>query len=399
MDNYSVRRFAPTAMMANPSVSNPDRLTTGGLAQLTLVPRDGIALTTGLDTQYNEHTVRSTMNQAMMPYEAMARRRDAEFTQVGGFAEGAWTSAPGRRIIAGARLDRWSAEDPRSTVALSMMGNAPNPSAGRERSSELFSGFARYEHELEGRAPVTLFAGVGRLQRFPDYWELIKNEGPSSVSAFGTEPETTTQFDAGALYRSGPVEFSVSLFAADIKDYILIQSNVAKPAGMMGSRLAVITRNVAASTVGGEAAVAWRLAEHWKADASVAWVRGENDTDARPLAQMPPLEGRLAVSYATGSWSAGGLVRIVDSQERVAINQGNIVGQDIGGSPRFAVISLNASRRVGRNHRLSAGVDNLLDRAYAEHISRAGGMVSGYLQTTRVNEPGRTLWLKLDLSY
>jgi iron complex outermembrane recepter protein len=399
MDNYSVRRFAPTAMMANPSVSNPDRLTTGGLAQLTLAPRDGIVVTTGLDTQYNEHTVRSTMNQTMMPYEAMARRRDAEFRQVGAFAEGTWTAAPGRRVVAGARLDRWSAEDPRATVAISMMSTAPNPSAGRERTSELFSGFARYEHELQGRAPVTLFAGLGRLQRFADYWELIKNEGPSSVSAFGTEPETTTQIDAGALYRSGPVEFSVSVFAADIKDYILIQSSVAKPSGMMGSRMAVITRNVAASTMGGEAALAWRLGDHWKADASLAYVRGENDTDSRPLAQLPPLEGRLALAYATDTWSAGGLVRLVGSQDRVVVNQGNIVGQDIGRSPGFGIVSLNASRRLGRNHRLSVGADNLLDRAYAEHISRAGGMVSGYLQTTRVNEPGRTLWAKFDLSY
>ena len=131
---------------------------------------------------------------------------------------------------------------------------------------------------------------------------------------------------------------------------------------------------------------------------ALAWVRGKNDTDSRPLAQLPPLEGRLALAYATTDWSAGGLVRLVAAQDRFAINQGNIVGQDLGRSPGFAVLSLNASRRFGRDWRLSAGVDNLLDKTYAEHISRAGGMVSGFVQTTRVNEPGRTLWLKLDFS-
>ncbi len=35
------------------------------------------------------------------------------------------------------------------------------------------------------------------------------------------------------------------------------------------------------------------------------------------------------------------------------------------------------------------------DRAYAEHLSRSGAMVSGFLQSTRVNEPGRTAWLKV----
>ena len=398
MDNHSLRPFAPSLMMPYKAVANPDRLTTGGLVQLTLAPADAVTVTTGLDAQRNKHTVRSTMNEAAMPFAAMARARDAEFTQAGAFAEGTWLAAPGRRVIAGARLDRWSARDVRATVALSLVGAAPNPSAGRERESELSSGFARYEHDLGGAAPVTLFAGLGRVQRFPDYWELIKNESAASVSAFGTKPETTTQLDAGALWRRGPLEFSLSIFAADLADYILVQSNVAKPASMMGTRAAVITRNVYASTLGGEAALMWRFADHWKADASLAWVRGENDTDDRPLAQLPPLEGRLALAYATRNWSAGGLVRLVAAQDRVAVNQGNIVGQDLGRSPGFAVFSLNASRRLGENWRLSAGIDNLLDRAYAEHLSRAGGMVSGFVQTTRVNEPGRTLWLKLDFS-
>jgi iron complex outermembrane receptor protein len=46
---------------------------------------------------------------------------------------------------------------------------------------------------------------------------------------------------------------------------------------------------------------------------------------------------------------------------------------------------------------LSAGIDNLLDRSYAEHLSRGGAMLAGYTQTTRVNEPGRTVWLRVGL--
>ena len=44
---------------------------------------------------------------------------------------------------------------------------------------------------------------------------------------------------------------------------------------------------------------------------------------------------------------------------------------------------------------VSVGIDNLLDRDYAEHLSRSGAMVAGFEQTTRVHEAGRTLWLKL----
>ena len=58
------------------------------------------------------------------------------------------------------------------------------------------------------------------------------------------------------------------------------------------------------------------------------------------------------------------------------------------------VLSLNAAWRPRDGMLVAAGVDNLFDRVYAEHLSRAGAMVQGYVQTRRVNEPGRTLWLK-----
>jgi iron complex outermembrane receptor protein len=400
MDNYTLRPFVASMTMPNQSVANPDRLTTGALAQLTLAPVDPLSFTAGVDTQRNEHTVRSTMNETAMPYEAMARTRDARFSQHGFFAEGTYTANPGSRVVAGARLDQWKAEDPRSMVAVSMMNTTANPSAGHVRRSDLFSGFARYEHDLgDPRTPATLFAGVGRVQRFPDYWELIKNESATSVTAFGTRPETTTQFDAGALYRQGTLEFSISVFATDIVDYILIQSNVSKPTGMTGTRTAVITRNIDAATLGGEVTATWRMAGHWKWDASLAYVRGHNDTDSVALAQLPPLEARLGLAYAAKSWSVGGLLRAITAQDRFAVNQGSIVGQDIGRSTGLAVVSLNASSRIGRHSRLSAGVDNLFDRTYAEHISRAGSAVAGFAQTTRINEPGRTLWLKLDLTH
>jgi iron complex outermembrane receptor protein len=397
MDNFSLRPFVATATMPAPAVSNPDRKTEGATAQLELTSGETARVTLGLDAQTNTHTLRSSMNQPAMPYEAKPRTRDARFEQRGAFGEAAITLAEGRRVYAGARLDRWEATDSRATVAAGM-STVANPSAGRTRTSDLASGFARYEHDLGSCCePVTLFAGVGRVQRFPDYWEAIKNESTASVSAFGTLPETTTQLDAGLLWRTATIEASVSVFAARIDDFILVQSAYAKPAGMM-TRNAIVTRNVDAVTRGGEAGLAWRFAADWKLDASLAYVRGENDTDARPLAQLPPLESRLALAYTRPTWSAGALVRAVAPQDRVAINQGNIVGQDLGTTGGFTVFSLNGSWKPCASARLSAGIDNVFDRTYAEHLSKAGAMISGFVQTTRVNEPGRTLWLKLDVS-
>ena len=48
---------------------------------------------------------------------------------------------------------------------------------------------------------------------------------------------------------------------------------------------------------------------------------------------------------------------------------------------------------------LSAGVDNLFDRRYSEHLNLAGNADFGYpAMSVRINEPGRNLWLKLNIA-
>ena len=63
----------------------------------------------------------------------------------------------------------------------------------------------------------------------------------------------------------------------------------------------------------------------------------------------------------------------------------------------FETLRHIAARRPGLD--ITAGVDNLLDETYAEHVSRAGAAIPGFVQTTRVNEPGRIAWLKAQLDF
>lgn len=393
MDNFSLRDFSPTMMMPGRSVSNPDRRTEGARLAADLSLTAGLSGTVGVDAQANEHRIRSTMNEDMMPFESMARVKDADFENWGVFGEFTQVIPGGHRLIAGLRADSWHATDARETLRLGMMATVPNPTAGEKRSETLVSGFGRYEHDFER---TTVYAGAGYVERFPDYWELMGSgrESVDSISAFGTRPEKTAQLDAGLVFASGPATLSLSAFASRVDDFILIESNYAK-----GMRLVSISRNVDATTWGAEADVGYTLAPGWALSGTLAWMRGTNDTDDLPLGQVPPLEGRVGLSWQGAAWSAGALLRAVAAQDRVAVNQGNVVGQDIGPSAGFAVLSLNAGYRLPHNLRLTAGVDNLFDVAYAEHISRAGAMVAGFEQTTRVNEPGRTAWINLSAEF
>src|SRR5690606_20378696 len=127
--------------------------------------------------------------------------------------------------------------------------------------------------------------------------------------------------------------------------------------------------NIDARILGGELGVAYDLSDTWKTDATLAYAWGKNSSDGEALPQMPPLEARLGLSYQRDAWSVGALWRVVDGQGRVAEGRGNVVGRDLGESAGFAVLSLNGAYRVSRQVKLSAGVDNLFDKQYAEHLN------------------------------
>ena len=393
MDNYSLRPFTPTMMMPNPTASNPDRTTYGGRLHTEWEAGASVLFTSGVDYQANRHTTRSTMNANLQPVSSQRRNTDAKFETLGIFTEAEGELGESGHWFAGLRVDYHRARDERDEVPLGMMGTVPNPTARDRRSATLPSGFVRYEHALTEQTAVSI--GLGHSQRFPDYWELISKESADSVSAFNTEPERTTQIDIGLRQANAPFTYSLNLFANRIDDYILIESQVPK-----GMRSATITRNIDAVTYGGELSLGYALTAEWQIDASVAYVRGYNRTDGHALAQQPPLEGRIGLTYTRENWSVGGLLRLVDRQTRVAPNQGNIVGQDIGGSDGFAVFSVNASWRITERNRLTAGVDNLFDTTYAEHLSRGGSQVAGFPPpATRVNEPGRNGWIQWQFEY
>ena len=63
------------------------------------------------------------------------------------------------------------------------------------------------------------------------------------------------------------------------------------------------------------------------------------------------------------------------------------------------MLSFNGAYRLSKNLKLSAGVDNLLDKNYSEHLNLAGNAGFGFPADTRIDEPGRTYWTRLDLSF
>ncbi|MGE4331166.1 TonB-dependent copper receptor [Diaphorobacter sp.] len=395
MDNFSLRTFAPGGSMA----SNVRRDTSGARLAATLQWQPDWQLVTGLDAMHSPHEKRA--GSPSQHYSAKPWQRDAKFEGLGAFAELSWQAQADTRWVGGLRLDRakaWRYTTASTTTgmgampAMPTMPTMPTTTGTDQRSrTALPSGFVRWEHTLAPQSAL-VYVGLGHVQRFPDYWELISpgNSAANAGNAFATlRPEKTTQLDLGAQWKGADWQLWTSAYVGVVRDYILFDYAAMKSA----------VRNVDARTAGFELGASQRLSTAWTAQGTLAYSWGRNSSDDRPLPQMPPLEARLGLDYAQGPWSAGGLWRLVAAQHRHANGQGNVVGRDLGASAGFGVLSLHAGYRINNHLKLAAGVDNLLDKNYAEHLNLAGNAGFGYPGGVRINEPGRTLWLRADMQF
>ncbi len=367
MDNFTLKA-PPTNPQGQPllRLGNPDRRTLGGrlAAELELAPTTQLAV--GMDYAENRHS-----NRGGVDYRERERSRNAEFTDVGVFTEVEQELTERSWLTVGLRVDRAEVES--LTGADADPGFYADAGLGERSRATLWSGFARYEHALEPQ-PLSLFAGVGRAERAGDHWERRW--------VFDIAPETLTQLDSGASWNGERLSANLSLFYGWYDDYILIDERPGQGK----------VRNVDATTYGMEADMRLRLNDSWHLASSLAWVRSDNDSDDRPLAQTPPLEATLGLDYAQNDYFGGVLLRGVMRQDRIAEGQGTIYSLDIGETPGFATASAYAGRKLFGTTTLTLGVDNLFDRTYAEHIQRG---TTEMLATERVNEPGRMVWANL----
>ncbi|WP_301673067.1 TonB-dependent receptor domain-containing protein [Neisseria blantyrii] len=412
MDTYSLR---PVGTMDKEAI-NPKRRTDTGNLKATF-DWDNVNLQTGIDYMRDRHTERKgDENYASSPFKPTQ-----SFDQLGGFAEAAWQRTDKQKLIAGLRHDQ---------VTGTYEKTDSNPL--KKTKYPLTSGFFRFE---QTKGNTKYYAGLGIAQRAPDYWERKKSEN--------LRKETNRQLDAGLIWNSGNWHVSASVFAGKVDDFIIVETKpmmhhaassapthshhtghhhtgstpTASATGHSGSHTPTTpatsghashhhgadlsARNIDAIRLGGEIEVKWEFAPNWSISSNLAYTYGKNRTDGKPLAQTPPLEWNNTLAFDNGKFSAGALWKLVAKQNRYAKGQGNIIGQDIGASAGFGVLSVNAGWKFNKYATLQGGVDNVFNKTYAEFVSRSGGFVdpAAGIKTTRVNEPGRTAWLRLQAKF
>ena len=180
------------------------------------------------------------------------------------------------------------------------------------------------------------------------------------------KPEESTNYEAGSAYAMTPglqdkdnLTLRGSVFYTELANLIERQS-------INATQFAF--RNVPDAHIKGvELSADYAVPEGWFGRASVGYTRGENDTQSRPLLDVPPLKANTTLGrqgQRNGStWRAGWTMEAAASQTKVPPND-LLVGPSKGYVVHGLFGELRPKQRVFRDMTIGVNVDNMFDKQY-----------------------------------
>jgi iron complex outermembrane receptor protein len=250
--------------------------------------------------------------------------------------------------------------------------------SNKHRRQTLFSGFLRAEYAMEN-LPILMSAGYGHAERAADYWEVY------SMNGFNLNAEKNNEVDAMLSYQDNAFSAEISAFYSHITDFIRV---------FQGDKAA----NVNAQRTGTEMLLSYNVTESLSMTGNLSYVYAQNLTENTPLAQTPPLEGNIGIHYDDGMFSGSFNTRLVNKQDRIHKGYGNVLAIDSTPTAGFVTASLSLGYKPHPLVNLQFGIDNLLDKTYAEHLNRSSSG-NGIVSTDKLNEPGRAYWGRITIDF
>ncbi len=300
------------------------------------------------------------------------------------------------RIKSGARLDNVSASAPFVGTA---DGNALYGTyfsdIPAESDEDNVSAFSRYYHQAEDSL---YWVGISSTVRTADATERYIGAGNNMammrwIGNPGIEPETHNQLELGAKWKFDGGWTELSVYYDQVDDFIL-RDRARMQEGVLAMDMATIYRNADATFNGFEWALQKSFADTWMFYTNLAYVKGENDDNGRPLYQIPPVEGLLRFSNENDDWSYWFDLRFALEQNDVDDNMMTGSALDAGESDSWTALDFKVRYDLNDSWQLSAGIDNVFDETFAYHVSRAN-LDPFNPEAQRVNEPGRQVWISI----
>ena len=215
---------------------------------------------------------------------------------------------------------------------------------------------------------------LGRAQRSGSLTERYINYFPVGQDPFEMlgnpeiRPEINNQVDLSMQWANERSNIKVDLFAAYLQDYItsFILDDVA-PRLPMSPGVRQFENIDNAMKAGLEVSWTQSLPYGLGHTFALAYTYGQDLERETPLPEIAPLDARYSLngSYWSDRLQPFISIRHVLAQERVAEAFGET------NTPAFTLLDLGVSYQILSNLKLTAGVNNLLDENYYEHLNRS----------------------------
>lgn len=194
--------------------------------------------------------------------------------------------------------------------------------------------------------------------------------------------EKSLQTQAGASMIFGMAELKATAFAYKFFDYIKGSVDSSLTPMTIGADGVKLYRNInGALLTGGEVTLSYVTSRYSHFSSTINYTYGE-DNSGNPLPLIPPLKGNflfkihppVVTLQIDGNWAA--------RQTRVDIQSGEIK------TPGFIIFNFRATKEIIKGLEINAGVENIFDKEYYEH-----------LDWSKIPRPGRNFYGVVSYSF
>ena len=257
--------------------------------------------------------------------------------------------------------------------------------------------------------PLALTAGLGSSARAPEPLERFGDRMGATRTQRGNEfmgnptldPERTYQADLGLDVATLRFNGSVNGFVRYHDDYITILPAPAVASALPLTPDLVFTYTNGQATFWGVEADAQARVHptlRIRASGEYLWGRDESFADDEPAYGVMPAQARVGARWVPleGTFFLDGTLRAVAEQTRVASirNEGETDG--------FTTVDLTAGGRLLGSVSLRAGVTNVFDATYREHLNARAvrfDVLSAEEGQAFIPEPGRSVFVRVQYAF
>ena len=313
----------------------------------------------------------------------------------------------------GARVKHISADAGDVSHHMAMMnpavGDLVNDFNNSDRSQSSIDIDLTFEYKNQLTPHTLLSFAAARKERAPSYQERYLwipmeatgglADGNTYLGDVNLSSETAYQTNLGLTYQTKTWQVLADMHYQYIDDYIqgvpsqnmqaIMIANM-----MMNNDTVLQYDNVEASLYGAETLIIYHLSSAWQTSLQASYVRGKREDISDNLYRVAPLTAAWAISYQQESYLAEIKLHAVAEQDKVSNTNKEQT------TPGYGYLDLQFAYTPTSQITLKAGISNLLDKDYQNHLSGYNRVNHSEIDVMeRFPSAGRDIWLAVDYDF